>query len=122
MNVFKEVHDHKLDIKHDHPKITAKHIMQAHGIVEPNKTVEPHFWQYESIPLMCLKYRIGSLKTYSKDAIYHILDKTLKFSTTKIQCAQDNQEDFLWVIMWARRVKGMEWTNAFITMWSYLAK
>ena len=30
-----------------------------------------------------------------------------------MQCAQDNQEDFIWVVMWARRVKEKEWTNAF---------
>jgi len=45
---------------------------------------------------MCLKYSIGSLKTHSKDAIYHMITKALKFSTTKMQCAQDNQEDFTW--------------------------
>jgi len=37
------------------------------------------------------EYNIGSLKTHFKDAIYHRLDKTLKFSTTKMQCAQENQ-------------------------------
>ena len=42
------------------------------------------FWKYESLPFMCLKYNIGSLKTRSKDVIYHMLDKTLKFSTTKM--------------------------------------
>jgi len=57
---------------------------------------------------MCLKYSIGSLKTHSKDAIYHMLDKALKFSTTKMHYAQDNQEDFIRVVMWARRVKGKE--------------
>ena len=35
-----------------------------------------------------------------------MLDKALKFSTTKIQYAQDNQEDFIWIVMRARRVKG----------------
>jgi len=68
---------------------------------------------------MCLKYSIGSLKTHCKDAIYDMLDKALKFSTTKIHCAQDNQEDFTWIVMWAIRVKGKEWTNVFETMWSY---
>jgi len=62
---------------------------------------------------MCLKYNIGSLKTHSKDTIYHMLAKTPKFSTTKMQCAQDNQEDFDRVVMWAKRVKGKEWTNKF---------
>ena len=57
---------------------------------------------------MCLKYVIGSLKTHSNDANYHKLDMTLKFSTTKMQCAQDNQEDFIQVVMWATRVKGKE--------------
>jgi len=42
-----------------------------------------------------------------------MLAKTLKFSTTKMQCAQDNQEHFTWVVTWARRVKGKEWTNEF---------
>jgi len=52
---------------------------------------------------MCLKYSIGLVKTHSKDEIYHMLAKTLKFSDTKIQCAQDNQEDFTLVVMWARK-------------------
>ena len=30
-----------------------------------------------------------------------------------MQYAQDNQEDFTWVVMWAIRVKEKEWTNAF---------
>jgi len=30
-----------------------------------------------------------------------------------MQCAQDNQEDFNEVVIWARKVKGKEWTNAF---------
>ena len=42
-----------------------------------------------------------------------MLDKTLKFSTTRMQYAQDNQEDFTQVVMQARRVKGKEWTNEF---------
>jgi len=50
-----------------------------------------------------------------------MLVKTLKFSTTKMQCAQDSQEDFTWVVIWARRAKEKEWTNEFGTMWSYLA-
>jgi len=71
---------------------------------------------------MCLKYSIGTLRTHSKDTTYHMPDKALKFHTTKMQCAQDNQEDFIWVVTWARKVKGKEWTNTFRTMWSYLAK
>jgi len=59
---------------------------------------------------MCLKYITGSLKTHSKDAIYHRLDKNLKFSTTRMKCAQDDQGEFSWVVMWAIRVKGKEWT------------
>jgi len=51
-----------------------------------------------------------------------MLDRALKLYTTKMQCAQDNQEDFDTVVTWARRFKGNEWTNAFGTMWSYLAK
>ena len=51
-----------------------------------------------------------------------MLAKTLEFSTTNMQCAQDNQEDFTWVVIWARRVKGKKWTNIFGTMWNYLAK
>jgi len=31
-NVFKKVHDPKLDIKLDQPQRTTKHIMQAHEI------------------------------------------------------------------------------------------
>jgi len=55
-----------------------------------------------------LRYSIGSLKTRSKDAIYDMLAETLKFSTTKMQRAQDDLEDFMWALMWARRVKGKE--------------
>jgi len=69
--------------------------------------------KYESLPIMCLKYNIGSLKTHFNDTIYHMLAKTLKFSTTKMKCAQDNKENFTWIVVWARRIKGKEWTNAF---------
>jgi len=69
-----------------------------------------------------LKYSIGSLKTHFNNAIYHMLAKTLKFSPTKIKCVENNQEDFIWVVLWAKRVKGKEWTNVFGAMWSYLAK
>jgi len=55
---------------------------------------------------MCLKYNIGLLNTYSKDAIYHTLAKTLKFSTTKMQYTEDDQKDLIWVLMWAK--KGLE--------------
>jgi len=71
---------------------------------------------------MCLKYSIGSLKAHSKDAIYHMLAKTLKFSTTRMQRVQDNHEDFIRVVMWARRVKEMEWTNAFWTNMELLSQ
>jgi len=61
----------------------------------------------------CLKYKIGSLKIHSKDTIYHKLDQALKFNTTKMQSAQDDQKDFIWVVMCARRVKEKELTNTF---------
>jgi len=32
-----------------------------------------------------------------------MLDKALKFSTAKTHYAQDNREEFIGVIMWARR-------------------
>jgi len=53
---------------------------------------------------MCLEYSIGSLKTHSKDAIYYMLTKALKFSTTKMQCLLDNHKDFDRVVMrlWVR--------------------
>ena len=60
---------------------------------------------------MCLKYIEGSLITYADDAIYHMLAKILKFSTTKMHCTKDNQEDFAWVIMWAEQVRGKKWTT-----------
>ena len=56
---------------------------------------------------------MGSLKTYSKDANCHMLAKTFKFYTTKMQCAHDNQEEFRWVVMWATGFKGKEWSNQF---------
>jgi len=28
--------------------------------------------------------------------------------STKMQCAQENQENFTWVVTWSRRVKGKE--------------
>ena len=62
--------------------------------VEPNRPIEPHFRNVKSLPLMCLKYNIGSLMTHSNDATYHRLAKVLKFSTTKMHDTQDNQEDF----------------------------
>ena len=42
-----------------------------------------------------------------------MLAKTFKFSTTRMQCVQDNQEDFTWVVMWARRVRRKELINEF---------
>ena len=54
----------------------------------------------ESLPLVCLKYNMDSLKTHSIDVNYHRLVKNLKFFATKMQCADDNQEDFFWAIMW----------------------
>jgi len=50
------------------------------------------------------------------------LPYVLKFSTTNMKYAKDNQEDFRWVVIWAKRVKGKEWKNEFGTIWSYLAK
>jgi len=41
-----------------------------------------------------LNYITGSLKTHSNEATCHMLAKILKFSTTRIQCAYDNQEVF----------------------------
>jgi len=35
-----------------------------------------------------------------------MLPKTFKFFTTKMQYAEDDQKDFIWAAMWARRVKG----------------
>ena len=46
---------------------------------------------------------MGLLKTHSKDAIYHMLDKALKFSITKMQCTQEDQEDFILVVTWAKK-------------------
>ena len=71
--------------------------------IELNRLVKPHFWECESLLLIYLKYSIGSLKTHSNDAIYHMLPKTLKFSASKMQYAEDNQEDFIWVTMWAKK-------------------
>jgi len=39
-----------------------------------------------------------------------------------MQCAHNNQEDFTWVVMWAKRVKEKKWTKEFGAQWSYLAK
>jgi len=39
---------------------------------------------------MCLKHGIGSLKTHSKDADYHMLDKALKFPSLRMQDAKNN--------------------------------
>jgi len=65
---------------------------------------------------MCLKYNIGSLRTHSNDAIYHMLAKVLKFSTTKMHCAKYNQEDFIWVVTWAKVGERSE--QMFLDMWS----
>ena len=53
--VFEEVQGHKLDIKVDHPQTTTKHVMQAHGIVELNRPVEPHFWEMLITPAHVFK-------------------------------------------------------------------
>ena len=45
-----------------------------------------------------------------------MLAKALKFATIKMKCAQGNQEDFIRVVMWAKRVKGNVWTNEFGTI------
>jgi len=37
----------------------------------------------------------------------------LKFSTTKMQYAQDDQVDFIRVVIWVRRVTKKEWTIEF---------
>jgi len=42
------------------------------------------FSKYEPLPLVYLKYNIGSLKTHSNDTNYHGLAKILKFSTIKM--------------------------------------
>jgi len=47
-----------------------------------------------------LKYNMALLKTHSNDANCHRLAEILGFYTTKMQCAQDNQEDFSWIIKW----------------------
>jgi len=60
---------------------------------------------------MCLKYNAGSLKTQSNDANYLELVKVLKFSTTKMQCAHDNQEDFTWGYNVGSTVGEKRWTN-----------
>ena len=103
VNVFKKVHDHKLDIKLDQPQRTIKHVMQAYGIEQSQMGWQNlTFGKCETLPLMCFKYSIGSLKTHSKDVIYHMLHQIFKFSAIKMQCTQDNQENFTWVAMWAK--------------------
>ena len=100
----KKTQDQRLDIKLSCPQIITKHFIQAHGI-EQSKIDRQNltFGKCRSLPLMCLKYIVGSLITHANDAIYHMLAKSLKFSTTKMQCTKDNQEDFIWVEMWASR-------------------
>jgi len=51
------------------------------------------------------------------DAIYHMLAKVLKFSTTKMHCAKDNQEDFQGLYV-GLKVREKKWTNI-LGMWSY---
>jgi len=41
--VFKEIYDHKLDIKSWSPQRTTKHIMQVQEIIVLNRLVELHF-------------------------------------------------------------------------------
>ena len=40
--------------------------------------------------------------THSNDAIYHMLAKVLKFSTTKMQCTNRQSRGLSWVVMWAK--------------------
>ena len=42
-----------------------------------------------------------------------MLDKTLKFYTIKMQCAQIDQKDFDRVVMWSIRLRERKWTNEF---------
>ena len=39
--------------------------------------------KHRELLLMCFQYSMGSLKTHSNDLIYHMIAKTLKFSTIK---------------------------------------
>jgi len=48
---------------------------------------------------MYLKHRMSSVKTPSKDANYYGLATRFKFSSTSMEYAHDNQEDFSWVVM-----------------------
>jgi len=102
--VFTKKHRTKNWISNFQPKNLERHHASTWIRVELNRPVEPHLEKYESLPLMCLKYNEGSLKTQFNNANYHKLVKVLKFSTTKMQCAHDNQEIFCWVVMWAQRV------------------
>jgi len=68
--------------------------MQVHEIIELNRLVEHHFGIICITPTHVFEIWHGSVKAHSKDAIYHMLAKTIKFCNAKMQCAQDNQEEF----------------------------
>jgi len=110
MNIFKEIQDHKPNIKLHLNNHKAQHAI-TQKIIEPNGPVEPHFWECESLLVICLTYIIGSIKTHSNDAIYHMVAKILKFFNMKMECAHDNQEVFCWVVMWAYRYREKKRTN-----------
>ena len=53
-----------------------KHVMQTHGIEQSQMDLQNlTFGECGTLSLICLKYSIGSLKTHSKDLIYHMLVK-----------------------------------------------
>ena len=92
VNIFEKAWDHKLDMSN---LISLKELQSKVG---KHKELRQAKWTsrnslYEkckSLPLMCLKYNMGSLKTRSNDANYYRLAKTLKFSNTKMQCTHDH--------------------------------
>ena len=62
--------------------------------IELDRPVEPHFREMQITPTHVFEIYRRFTHNLIRDAIYHMLAKILKFSTTKMHGAHDNQEDF----------------------------
>ena len=62
--------------------------------IELDRQVEPDFREMQITPTHVFEIYRRFTHNSIHDAIYHMLAKILKFSTTKMHDTQDNQEDF----------------------------
>ena len=62
--------------------------------IELDRPVEPHFREMQITSTHVFEIYRRFTQNSIHDAIYHMLAKILKFSTTKMHYAKDNQEGF----------------------------